>query len=195
MLNIESRFWTKVAPLETISGCWNWMGAKDQKGYGQIRDESGRTVRAYRWAYEHLVDAIPDGLQIDHLCRNRGCVNPAHLEPVTARVNILRGNGLTAQEARRTHCPRGHPYSGDNLHMRPNGSRRCRACHRLEQRRYASVKALTETQAGGQYGQPPFRDDRSSPVLRRSYGSVVLPPAPHGRRSKRLAKGATPQQL
>lgn len=108
-------------------GCWLWLGCRSN-GYGQIRDR-GRARLAHRVMYELLIGKIPDGLHVDHLCRVPLCVNPQHLEPVTQRENILRGVGVSAMEAKKTHCPKGHPYSGDNLSVWRN-KRYCRACAR-----------------------------------------------------------------
>lgn len=107
-------------------GCMAWLGPVDAQGYGRHGKEW-----AHRFVYEMTVGPIPSGLQLDHLCRNRRCVNPDHLEPVTSRENTLRGDGPTAQNARKSHCHRGHPFSGDNLFVRSDGTRRCRACHNL----------------------------------------------------------------
>ena len=120
------RFWAKVQKTRT---CWLWTGATISSGYGQFRFK-GRQIVAHRWAYEDAFGPIPKGLDLDHLCRNRNCVRPSHLEPVTRRENVLRGEGLAAQNAVKTHCPQGHPYTGDNLYVQPGGGRRCRTCHR-----------------------------------------------------------------
>ena len=115
-------------------GCWNWIGSKDVNGYGMARYEGGtRSRRAHRVVYETLVGPVPEGLVLDHLCRNRGCVNPAHLDPVTQQINTLRGIGPTAKNAVKTHCSNGHPYEGENLSMGTKGGmpiRRCKACQR-----------------------------------------------------------------
>ena len=119
-----------VGYVITESGCWDWVGCVARSGYGRLRDGRGNTRNAHRVMYERLRGPIPTGLQIDHLCRNRRCVNPDHLEPVTQRVNLLRGKTLVARQAAQTHCKRGHPLTEDNIY-RLNGSRRCRSCKRL----------------------------------------------------------------
>lgn len=87
------------------------------------------------------VGPIPEGMDLDHTCRNRGCVNPEHLEPVTTQVNTLRGIGPTAENARKTHCKHGHPLEGDNLYVDPEGKRKCRACmERIQAERSAKFK-------------------------------------------------------
>ncbi len=128
---LMDRFADKL--LVMPDGCWQWIGAKHSEGYGVIRAD-GRPAYAHRVAYELLVGPIPEGLDIDHLCRNRLCVNPTHLEPVTRRENLLRGDTITADQTRRTHCPQGHPYEGDNLFHDKKGRRYCRACAREHSR-------------------------------------------------------------
>lgn len=126
------RFWAKVDRSGGPDACWNWTASTTADGYGRFRvrpESSGESQKAlaHRVAYELLVGPIPDGLQIDHLCRNRGCVNPAHLEPVTGQENTLRGDTIPASHAAQTHCTRGHLLSGANLRLSPNGARVCRA--------------------------------------------------------------------
>ncbi len=136
-MNEPVRFVSKVE-IRPDSDCWWWTGSEMTKGYGRFIADGRKAVRAHRWAYKHWRGPIPAGLQIDHLCRNRLCVNPYHMETVTNRVNVLRGIGPTARNARKTHCPQGHPYSGDNVYIDPYGGRACRECHNTRQRqRYA----------------------------------------------------------
>jgi hypothetical protein len=122
---LPDRFWNKVIP-EPNSGCWLWIASLDTHGYGQIH-YAGTTVKAYRLAYEVLVGPIPDGLEPDHTCRTRPCCNPDHLEPVTRRVNQLRGDGFAGVNARKTHCPKRHPYNTDNTRLRGTW-RDCKIC-------------------------------------------------------------------
>lgn len=127
---IEGRFWGKV-DRSAPNGCWEWTGNITAKGYGLFTVRPGpRTVSVHRFAYELVVGPIPEGLQLDHLCRNRKCVNPAHLEPVTNRENYMR----SPRTGTETHCKRGHEFDSDNTYLRPNGSRVCRECRRLRDR-------------------------------------------------------------
>lgn len=121
--------------LETAdTHCWIWQLARNGAGYGKCKVD-GKNACAHRVYYELLVGPIPQGLTLDHLCRNPACVNPGHLEPVTTRENILRGVGLSAQNARKTHCKHGHPFDAKNTRITPEGFRACRACERLRTRR------------------------------------------------------------
>lgn len=124
---------TKFIQLDILSGCWEWQGYVGSRGYGKFWGGS-RDYLSHRWIYEYYNDKIPKGLTIDHLCRNRLCCNPAHLEVVTNRENILRGIGIPAQNARKTHCPKGHGYTPENTYVDPRNCRHCRICE-LETRR------------------------------------------------------------
>jgi hypothetical protein len=127
--------------IDPETGCWIWQRATSADGYGRV-SVGGKVIPAHRRAYELLVGPIPKGLTIDHLCRNRPCVNPDHLEPVTNRENILRGNTLPAANAAKTHCKYGHPFSPENTwHDLKRGWRKCRTCMR------ASTQEWREKQA------------------------------------------------
>lgn len=139
------RFWSKV-DLTSPGGCWVWTAGKIggvRGGYGSFKLE-GRSVRAHRFSYETLVGPIPDGLELDHLCRVRACVNPAHLEPVTSRENSLRGDTFQARNAAKTECPQGHSYDEANTYVDSKGKRHCRICNRDTQRRYQARQRATQ---------------------------------------------------
>lgn len=123
---VLTRLYAKVE-ADPTTGCHNWMGTRADNGYGIIRDGRRRTLRTHRVAYEVSRGPIPDGLHLDHLCRNRACCNPDHLEAVTKRVNTLRGVGPTAQNAAKTHCNWGHEFTPENTRQR-KGGRECLAC-------------------------------------------------------------------
>lgn len=155
----DRRFWSKVnqdGPIPehdpSLGPCWPWIPNGLIQGYGQF-SLNGVNVRAHRYAYEMLVGPIPDGLMLDHLCHARGfcpggptcphrrCVNPDHLRPSTAQENNHRGCGWSGWNVSKTHCPRGHPYAGENLVVRPSGSRQCRRCNVVRaQARYEAWK-------------------------------------------------------
>jgi len=108
------------------SGCWEWTGAKC-RGYGVIQISS-KSKKAHRFIYAYYYDELSSDLTIDHLCRNRVCVNPLHLEQVTARLNILRDMGTAAINFRKTHCPQGHEFTPENTYIYPNHKKRGRGC-------------------------------------------------------------------
>ena len=121
-----------------LDECWLYAGYKNKQGYGEIYSTvNGKQVsnRLHRISYETFVGKIPEGLVIDHLCRNRCCINPDHLEPVTNIENILRGEGFSGKNLRKTHCPKGHEYIGENIKLW-KGCRRCRTCEKERERLY-----------------------------------------------------------
>lgn len=143
----DERFESKVNKLPN-GGCWLWIGNVDGKGYGRFRDYAKRRqVLAHRWSYERHLGPIPDGMSLDHLCRKPSCVNPAHLEPVSIRVNILRGQGAGMRNAAKTHCPQGHEF----VHTTEAGKlrRRCLTCQRkavrecMQRKRASSLQSNT----------------------------------------------------
>lgn len=166
--------WAKVDLTEweaDINAHWWWTGAtagtsrRNPEGYGRISaviDGKSRTVYAHRFFFELLEGPIPDGLQIDHLCRVTLCANPDHLEPVTPSTNTRRSKLHPSRaHAAKTHCINGHPFSGENLRLNPDGKRGCRACGAAHhQRRYVPSNASLE---------------KSVARLRR-YGYTVIPP-------------------
>lgn len=124
------RFFSFVA---LHGSCWIWTGHCTSNGYGTFFDR--RTIKAHRWAYEHWVGPIPDGLVLDHFaCDTPPCVNPMHVRPVTRRENTLRGDGPAAQNLAKTHCKRGHPFDEANTLHRQDG-RQCRVCVNVQQAR------------------------------------------------------------
>jgi hypothetical protein len=144
-LSVSERFWQKV---DKSGDCWTWTGQMHHLGYGRFSVSAGVNLLAHRFAYEDILGSIPSGLELDHLCRNRACVRPEHLDPVTHAVNMgrstLSGDGSRRRAAQRTHCPQNHPYSGDNLIM-DNGARRCRICtNKGQNTRYQRRKGVKD---------------------------------------------------
>ena len=134
MTSVEDRFWSKV---DQSNECWLWTAYVDKKGYGRFKVNS-RMVFAHRVAYELLVGSIPEGLELDHryTCP-KNCVNPAHLQIVTHRENMLLGNTIAARNASRTHCIRGHEYTPENICYKKNGDRLCRKCWKYYRKKYS----------------------------------------------------------
>lgn len=132
----RQRFEDKCVPV-TESGCLLWIGAISDTGYGNFWDGE-KKVLVHRYNYEFFNGRIPEGLVIDHKCRVRCCVNTNHLEVVTQKENIRRGIGIcpiSAVNRAKTHCPKGHKYSGENLYKTNSGSRVCRTCQSSSNRK------------------------------------------------------------
>ena len=131
--NPIDRFKDGFIPV-TESGCWLWMKSCNQYGYGCFR-AYGRCMAPHRFAYHYYVGSIPSGLVVDHICRVRCCVNPDHLRLTTNQENVLSGTGVTAVNARKTHCKNGHEFTNSNTRNRAMG-RGCLECHRLDGQKY-----------------------------------------------------------
>lgn len=122
---VRARFWNKINKTKT---CWLWLGDKNENGYGRI-SINGKSVKAHRFSYESIVGPIPPGLTLDHICKVRNCVNPAHLRPMTLRENVLCGDGIGVRNGKKTHCKNGHEFSQENTFLRnKRGYRSCRTC-------------------------------------------------------------------
>lgn len=126
-----ARFEAQYHP-EPNSGCWLWRGYL-RRGYATFWFQ-GKNVPAHRFAYEMYRGPIPEHLNLDHACNTESCVNPSHVRPMTQRENVLRGRGLSANNARKTHCPEGHALRGDNLVFTRDGARHCRICKNVRNR-------------------------------------------------------------
>lgn len=143
---IEDRFWAKV---DFTGPCWEWMAGRDRDGYGRFSARGMASQYAHRVAWELLGLVIPDGLCLDHLCRNKSCVNPDHTEPVTIAENTRRAGFKKGMRTvigdyhlGKTHCKRGHAYDAANTYITPDGWRHCRECSRLATQRYRARKAV-----------------------------------------------------
>jgi HNH endonuclease len=135
IMGLPDRFWAKTSIEDRgyETPCLMWTAYRMPNGYARYAHE-GQACYAHRVVYETVVSPIPPGLTVDHLCRNRACVNPWHMEPVTNRVNILRGETIMATNAAKTHCVHGHEYTPENTIINPKtGRRRCATCAREQQ--------------------------------------------------------------
>lgn len=129
--------------FSSVNDCWEWNMAQNNKGYGSIR-WNHQTKVAHRAVYELLVGDIPEGLTLDHLCLNKKCVNPNHLEPVANRENNARGNSRSAVNARKTHCLNGHEYNKLNTYINRSGGRWCKTCRNDYMRSYNRRKGIVK---------------------------------------------------
>lgn len=139
------RFWAKVTIPEPPWECWTW-NARHHNGYGWFTVKHNNHVGAHRYAYQLLRGEIPEGLVCDHLCRNRGCCNPWHLELTTIGENVRRGK-INTKMKNRTHCNNGHEFTAENSYISKKGYRSCKACHTAcTNRRRARERELRSTQ-------------------------------------------------
>lgn len=134
------RFWQKVDRSGGDNACWLWTAYLKENGYGQFFPVRGHPAYAHRYAFELLRGPIPNGLELDHLCRNRACVNPTHLEPVTHLENLLRGMAPVFIAHRSDRCARGHLYTPENTMIEKGRYRRCRTCRRADERTRNAVR-------------------------------------------------------
>ena len=147
-LTTEERFWQKTHKPLLPNTCWLWKGHLDKDGYGTFytgsrTNKTRRGIRAHRFVYALLVGPIPENMTIDHICRCRNCVNPKHLRLLSATDNLMAGMGIQAQNKRKTHCKRGHPFEGHTLQIVHRGNRierHCRECKRLWMAEYRARK-------------------------------------------------------
>jgi hypothetical protein len=144
MMTLLERFEAKYIP-EPNSGCWLWFGSDNGSGYGVFGLRHGHNVYAHRFSFELFKHMIPGGYEIDHLCGVRCCVNPDHLEAVLHRTNLLRSNNTFAgQHARATHCPAGHEYTKENTYVGPKGTRFCKPCRRLFDKKRGKQRGVSK---------------------------------------------------
>lgn len=147
MNNVSERFWSKVSQTGNVCECWFWNALKNENGYGYV-SVAGKMRRAHRVAYEMVHGFSPP--EIDHLCSNRDCVNPWHLESVSHKTNMNRSDAFkawkkiqSALQRSKSACDKGHPYSEENTAIRKNGSRTCRECNRINCQRWRKQNGRT----------------------------------------------------
>lgn len=138
-ISVIERFLNKIKILD--SGCWKWISTITNQGYGQFWF-NGKQRSSHRFIYKYYHGEVNSSLVLDHLCRNRKCVNPEHLEQVSIKENILRGNGFAALNIKKTHCKNGHEFIDNNTHLDSNGHRRCKFCNKIRQQQFQKRKKL-----------------------------------------------------
>lgn len=179
----DQDFWARAVPTDRMfngTPCVEWAGPKDTKGYGRFASEG----LAHRWSFvwANGPGSIPTGTELDHLCRNHGCIAPAHLEAVTHRENVLRGTSPSAICAAKTHCDNDHEFTPENTLLRPDGSRKCRACKREGDRR----RAARQRKAGREHlATPAFASEAPSPRVQ-AVIDLVITGTPLGEMAARL---------
>jgi hypothetical protein len=165
-VDVLRRFMTK---FHREGECWVWHASKNNDGYGSFAWSHKKTTRAHRVSYEHFREAIPEGMVTDHLCRNRACVNPLHLEIVTAKENTMRGQSPVAKNAGKTSCKHGHPFSEENTY-RIGGERACIACRDVAAKKYHKKAyvphARTHCKRGHEYTPENTKPRRGNPKVR-----------------------------
>lgn len=132
--------------IVTSCGCWIWIASIGSHGYGQL-GLNDKIVTAHTFSYNNFIGLIPDGLELDHLCRNRSCVCPWHLETVPHKINMKRGINLFGNNIHnksKTYCPQGHPYNADNTYIGDHNDRQCRICRANADKRYKAKRRLSK---------------------------------------------------
>lgn len=132
-INDNPQSWLKrfTPKYQVINNCWLWQGRIEPNGYGKFWKD-GKTIYAHVFSYEFFNGIIPETMTVDHLCKNKSCVNPFHLDLATRVDNVLRGNNEIARNKTKTHCPQGHEYKGENLYSAKDGSRKCNMCMKFK---------------------------------------------------------------
>lgn len=175
-----SRSYFVVVPRGHLTPCWIWQGRKTPTGYGRANRplaSGGGGAAAHRLLYEQTIGPVPEGLEIDHLCRTRSCCNPDHLEPVTHQENVRRstiGHNLERASALMTHCPRGHAYVGANA-VHNGAGRACRSCKRFREKRNRLIRLGRQAEADLCVPEPPTPG--YDPAIHLSHAELLSLPA------------------